>query len=172
MQRDNLPRPAAVRGLESACGWLAGASLLVLVVLVTAEVVARSFFHYSFEIVDEVGGYLLAALSFFALAPSLAAGSFHSVELVQQRISPAARRRSALAFQAISLAFTLVLGAVLCRHVWRSWVQQDVAPTHLQTSLWIPQLVMVCGIAAMAITLLGLLVAQWRTPGQTGPEAS
>jgi TRAP-type transport system small permease protein len=172
MQRDNLPRPTAAQRIESACAWLAGASLLVLVVLVTAEVVARSFFNYSFEVVDEVGGYLLAALSFFALAPSLAAGSFHSVEFVQHRLSPVARRRSALAFQALSLAFTLALGSVLCRFVWRSWVQQDVAPTHLQTRLWIPQLVMVCGVAALAITLLSLLVQQWRAASRPEGEAS
>ena len=162
MQDLHLARPVAVLRLEAACTRLAGASLIILVVLVTAEVVARSFFHYSFELVDEVGGYLLAALSFFALAPSFAHGSFHSVEFFQQRISPVARHRLALAFHLLSLAFTLTLGFVLCRTVWRSWLQEDLAPTHLQTPLWIPQLVMVVGILALALTLMSTLFQRWR----------
>ena len=163
MHGASLHRPAAVRRIESACIGLACAALLALVVLVTAEVVARSFFNFSFELVDEVGGYLLAALSFFALAPSLAGGAFHSVEFIQHKLAAGARQRLVFAFTLLSLAFTGVMLGVVVRYVWRSWVQQDVASTLLQTPLWIPQLVMIVGLAALAVTLTAQGIGQWRS---------
>ena len=148
--------------VEKVCLWLAGIALLVLVALVCAEVVARSVFHFSFEFVEEVGGYLLATLSFCALAPALAAGSFHRVEFIQQRMSATARRIAEMMFLSLALVFTLVMTWFLTRFVWRSYAQQDVAPTALQTPLWIPELSMTIGMGAMAITLAAALVAQAR----------
>jgi TRAP-type C4-dicarboxylate transport system permease small subunit len=140
----------------------AGACLVAMVVLIAAEVVARSVFHFSFEVVDELGGYLLVALSFLALAPSLAAGAFHSVNLVQRRLSAASRRVTALAFTLLSIAFAAVMTFTTARYVWRTFAQGDVAPTSLQTPLWIPQVTMVVGLFALLLALARRLVQRRR----------
>jgi len=130
-----------------------------MVVLIAGEVVARSVFRYSFEVVDELGGYLLVALTFLSLAPALAAGAFHSVELVQSRLSAIARRRWRAGFLAMSLGFSLVMTFTVLRYVWRTFSQGDVASTSLQTPLWIPRSAMVVGLTALTVTLVRLLLA-------------
>lgn len=140
--------------LVQACLMLSSLSLVAMVVLIAAEIIARSFFHYSFQVVDEVGAYLLVAVSFLALAPAQAAGSFHSVELVQERLSPKAQRFSQQVFLTLSLAFALTMLGTITRYVWRTWQQSDVASTVLQTPLWIPQSVMIVGMAGLCVVLV------------------
>ena len=64
------------------------------------------------------------------------------------------RAISSLIFDVLALLFTAVLLWQLTRMEWLSWVTGDVAPTELQTPLWIPRLVMPLGTAALCITLL------------------
>ncbi|RYF34983.1 MAG: TRAP transporter small permease [Comamonadaceae bacterium] len=140
--------------LVQACLLLSSLSMVAMVVLISAEVIARSFFHYSFEIVDEVGAYLLVAVSFLALAPAQAAGSFHSVELIQERLSARAQRIWQRVFLTLSLVFALTMLGTITRYVWRTWQQSDVASTVLQTPLWIPQSVMIVGMACLCVVLV------------------
>ena len=140
------------------CVVLSSLSLMTMVALIVAEIVARSFFHYSFEVVDEVGAYLLVAVSFLALAPAQAAGSFHSVELIQERLSTRVQRISKKFFLTLSLVFSLTMLGTITRYVWRTYQQSDVAPTVLQTPLWIPQSVMIVGMASLCIVLAQSLV--------------
>ncbi len=139
--------------LVQMCLVLSSLSLVAMVALIAAEIVARSFFHYSFEVVDEVGAYLLVAVSFLGLAPAHAAGSFHSVELVQERLSVRAQRISQKFFLTLSLVFALTMLGTITRYVWRTWQQSDVASTVLQTPLWIPQSVMILGMACLCVVL-------------------
>lgn len=152
-------RQPGLSRLERVCLGASGVCLLALVLLIAGEVVARSVFRYSFEVVDELGGYLLVALTFLSLAPALAAGAFHSVELLQSRLSAIARRRWRAGFHAMSLAFALVMTFTVIRYVWRTFSQGDVASTSLQTPLWIPQSAMVIGLIALTVTLVRLLFA-------------
>lgn len=140
--------------------WLAGLSLLAMVVVISAEVVARSVFHYSFEVVDELGGYLLVALSFLSLAPASRAGAFHRVEAVQKRLSERGKRISGMAFVALSLAFGLVMSFTIGRYIWRTFSQGEVASTSWQTPLWIPMLPMLVGIVALTWVLAVELIAR------------
>jgi TRAP-type C4-dicarboxylate transport system permease small subunit len=151
---DDSRAQAPLGRLERGCLIAAGLALVSMMLMIGTEVLARSVFHYSFEVVDELGGYLLVALSFLSLAPALASGSFHSVELVQARLSAAARQASQLLFTALSLGFALVMTLAIARYVWRTFVQGDVAPTGLQTPLWIPQTTMLLGMLALALALL------------------
>ena len=48
-------------------------------------------FGTSLQITDEVGGYLLVALTFLSMSVAEAHGAFHRVEFVQMRLSPSAR---------------------------------------------------------------------------------
>jgi TRAP-type C4-dicarboxylate transport system permease small subunit len=140
--------------VERGCLAASGVALVAMVLMIGAEVLARSFFHHSFEVVDELGGYLLVALSFLSLAPALASDSFHTVELVQRRLSAAARRATQRVFTLLALAFALVMAFAIARYVWRSYAQGDVASTSLQTPLWIPQITMLLGMLALVLALV------------------
>lgn len=163
------PRRALPR-LEAVCLWLAGACLAAMLVVILVEVVTRALFHFSFEVVDEVGGYLTVALSFLALAPAQARKAFHNVGLVYDRMSAPLRRACDILFLALSLAFSVtVLGAIV-RYVYRSWQQGDVTSTVLRTPLWIPQSVMVLGMLALCWVLAAELATLPRAPADRNPR--
>lgn len=153
------------------CLWLTCACLAAMVVLILAEVIARSFFNFSFEFVDEIGGYLTVAISFLALAPAQARKAFHQVALLQSRLSRRARVGWTACFHVLALAFSLTMTFAMVRFVYRSWQQGDAASTVLRTPLWIPQLVMVIGMAALCLVLATELIDALRRFNAGGHDA-
>ena len=65
--------------------------LMAMIVLIGAEAIARNVFATSLQVTDEVGGYLLVAMTFLSMSVAEAHGAFHRVELIQARLS--AKRR-------------------------------------------------------------------------------
>ena len=89
--------------VEDACETICALFLVVSIVLIAAEAIARNVFATSFQITDEVCGYLLVALTFLSMSVAEAHGAFHRVELVQARLSFAARLISQMVFDFVSL---------------------------------------------------------------------
>ena len=147
--------------VERACRIACEIALLAMVVLISAEVVARMA-HFSFEIVDEIGGYLLSALTFLSLPVALIGGAYHQVEYVQQRLSQRGRAISGIVFTLLSLVFAVALIWQLWRLVYRSLASGVTAPTLLGTPVWIPQSVMLIGVAALIYSLFRFLLAYGR----------
>ena len=56
------------------------AAILIMAVMEILEIFARSFFNFSFLVVDEFAGYLMSCMVFMGLANSYHAGSFVRVE--------------------------------------------------------------------------------------------
>src|SRR5262245_66494318 len=124
--------------VEWTCKVLSEAALLVMLVLIAVDIVTRSFFNFSFEVSDEVGGYMLVVICFLSLSACHVNGSFHQVEFVQVRLSPRARSFSQLIFGVLSLAAWLLLAWQFIRFELSSWRFGDVAPAYLATSTWVP----------------------------------
>ena len=148
--------------LERVCAWLCELSLVVSVVMIVAEVTARALFHFSFEVTDEIGGYLLVLVSFLSLPVSQVHHGFHHVEFVQARLSPRGRAISRLLFDLMCLFCAAILLWQLARLELTTWRSEDVAPTILGTPLWIPRLTMPLGCAVLAFTLIRALVGDIR----------
>ena len=147
-------RPAPLNSIVARVSeWLCNLTLVAMLVIITAEAVARLFGH-SLEMADEVGGYLLVAISFFSLAVCQVSGSFHHLELLQPRLSDRGRAMWSVIFNVLSLACTLVIFWQLCRLEMQSWSYGDVAPTELQTPLWLPRLTMPLGMFGLSLVLL------------------
>lgn len=168
-------RPAPLNSIVARVSeWLCNLSLVAMLVIITAEAVTR-LFGRSLEMADEVGGYLLVAISFLSLAVCHVSGSFHHLELLQPRLSPRGRAIWSVIFDALSLACTLVIFWQLCRLEMQSWVYGDVAPTELQTPLWLPRITMPLGMFGLGLVLLRSLIESLkalgevlRHPGQRG----
>jgi TRAP-type C4-dicarboxylate transport system permease small subunit len=168
-------RPATHRLEESivevTCRLACVAALIVMLVVVAVDIVTRSLFNFSFEISDELGGYLLVVICFVSLPVCQASGSFHRVELVQSRLSPLWRAVSQVIFDLLSFAFCALLLWQLVRFEMTSFRFGDRAPTYLATPLWIPQCAMMLGAAAVCLTMLRTLaadVARLRRVATTG----
>lgn len=157
-----VPDGPGESGAERFCLILCELALVGMVVLTFAEIVLRGVANVSLEITDEVGGYLLAAMTFLSLPVALGGGSFHQVEYVQARLGPRGRRLSRLVFTALSLTFVLLLEWQLGRLVLRSYASDVQAPTLLGTPMWIPQSAMVVGTAFLIYGLCRVLIHDLR----------
>jgi len=145
--------------LERFCKFVCVAALVVMLVVIGLDILTRSLFNFSFEISDELGGYMLATITFLSLPVCQATDSFHHVEFVQQRLSPRARAISHIIFDVLSLGFCALLTWQLIRFEMSSWRFNNHAPTYLATPLWIPQIAMLAGAAALGVSVLRTLVA-------------
>jgi TRAP-type C4-dicarboxylate transport system permease small subunit len=136
--------------------------LIAMIVLIGSEAVARNVFSTSLQITDEIGGYLLVATTFLSMSVAEAHGAFHRVELVQARLSPSARIVSQIAFDLMSLVASALIAWQLTRVVLNSWRSEDVAPTPLQTPLWLPQTTMAIGMLLLCFALINTILAKIR----------
>ncbi len=141
---------------EGACSLF----LVATIILISMEAMARNVFHTSLQITDEVGGYLLVAITFLSMSVAEAHGAFHRVELVQMRLSRTAQLVTQTIFDLLSLAASAAVTWQLIRLTMNSWRSEDVAATPLQTPLWLPQSVMGLGMALLCLALIRSILAK------------
>jgi TRAP-type transport system small permease protein len=135
--------------------------LIVMLVVIGVDILTRSLFNFSFEISDELGGYMLVVITFVSLSLCQISDSFHHVELVQSRLSPFARAVSHVIFDLLSLTFCVLLLWQLVRLEITSFRSGDHAPTYLATPLWLPQLAMMLGVLALCFSTARSLAADF-----------
>jgi TRAP-type C4-dicarboxylate transport system permease small subunit len=140
--------------LERGCMVLCEIAIGVMAFVVILEIITRNLFDFSFEMSEELGGYIIVGITFLSLPVCQVYRSYHHVQFIQSRLSPRLRAMSHLLFDLLSLAFCGVLIWQLTRFELQSWRSGDVAPTLLATPLWIPRLLMPIGSVAVAVSLL------------------
>lgn len=140
--------------LERACQLACEISIVALAVIVLTEIVTRNLFNFSFQISDEVGGYIVVGLTFLALPICQARQTYHHVMFIQVRLPRRVREVLNLGFDLLSLGFCAMLVWELTWQTVQTWQTGDIAPTELATPLWIPQAVMPVGCVVLALVLL------------------
>ena len=144
------------RGSEALCALF----LIVMIVLIGSEAIARNVFSTSLQVTDEIGGYLLVATTFLSMSVAEAHGAFHRVELIQARLGDAMRTISQIIFDLMSHGAAALVTWQLTRLTLNSWRAEDVAPTPLQTPLWLPQSAMAVGMALLCFALIRTILAK------------
>jgi TRAP-type C4-dicarboxylate transport system permease small subunit len=143
-----------MRVLNTAATALAALMIVAMAGITATEVIARFFFDISFEIADELGGYLLVASVFLGLGPALAGGAMLRVEMVEQRLPAAARRALDLLYH----LGALVVSAIALYWIWlqvaSSFRRETVSASWLEVPIWLPQAAMPAGIVLLIGTLL------------------
>jgi len=162
MESSNAPRVLPEGPVEWTCKVASEAALVVMLVLVAIDIVTRSIFNFSFEVSDEVGGYMLVVICFLSLSSCHANGSFHRVELVQARLSPWTRSLSHIVFDLLALAASGLIAWQFVRLELSSWRFGDTAPSYLATPLWLPKLPMALGMIALCFSLCRSLIMEMR----------
>ena len=133
-----------------------------MLVLTVVDIATRALFNFSFEVSDEVGGYMLVVITFLSLAVCHVNRSFHEVEFVQARLSERGRSISRVVFELIALAACVLITWQFIRFEMSSWRFGDHAPTYLNTPLWLPRLALPLGMAALCFALLRTLAVELR----------
>lgn len=160
--RDWAPRMGP---LERAAQLVCQLLLAAMVLLIATEVIVRASTGASLEITDELGGYLLVAITFISMPVCQVEHAFHRVEFVQARLSERGRAVSELLFDLLSFACSGLLLWQLSRMVATSWRTDDLAPTNLMTPLWLPRAAMVLGVGILCVTLLRTIARDLRRIG-------
>jgi len=142
---------------------LAGASLsslliIALVILITVEIVGRSFFDYSTMLADEYSGYFYLALVFLGLAYTFDEGGHIRISIITSRLSRRGQRWADI------LAATLTLGILLFAlyYSWNFMVESKememLSEGVSETPLYLTQIPMVVGLALFALSVLAFLI--------------
>lgn len=127
--------------------------LIAMMVLITLEVICRSFLGFSLTIVDETCGYLVVALLFLGAAYSLREQALLRVEFIITALPLRLRAWVELFFDMAALGFALVILYQLARVTVSSWERGMVAPTLMETPIYLPQLVMPVGSLLLVLGL-------------------
>lgn len=162
MPGGHLVPPIGEGPVERVCKWASEAALITMLVVIGADIFTRYLFNFSFEIADEIGGYMLVVMTFVSLPVCQANGAFHQVELLQARLGPRGRALSAAIFDALAFGFAAVLLWHFIRLEFSSWRFGERAPTFLETPLWLPRLAMAIGVAALCFAIVRTFLAHVR----------
>ncbi|MEX0590927.1 MAG: TRAP transporter small permease subunit [Xanthobacteraceae bacterium] len=154
--------------------YLAAACLVLIGVLVGAQVIGRiadtllklfGYPPYGFLVASlaEIGGYLLAAGSFLALAATLKRGAHIRVTVVLGIASARVRRWLELWVLAAGTTFVAYVSYSLIALVYDSYRFKEISYGLIPVPLAIPQAAMAAGAIALLIALVDELAATWRT---------
>ncbi len=158
---------------------IAGWALMAISIGATLEVFSRKFLNISFQGLDEIGGYMMAAVSAVGFAYALTTRSHMRVTLLFPYVSS-----SVQAVLNVIAMLTLAGMAVFCAYrgifeVGDSLSSLKRSNTPLQVPLWIPQslwffgmALFACGTVLTAIDALGLLFRDKTTLNRLyGPQS-
>ena len=81
--------------VETLCKWACEAALIIMLLVIGTDIFTRWLLNFSFEVSDEIGGYMLATITFLSLSVCQVNDSFHHVELVQAKLSERGRAEPA-----------------------------------------------------------------------------
>jgi TRAP-type C4-dicarboxylate transport system permease small subunit len=137
-------RRASDAPIEVAC-WIAMAAVAAMMLIISAEVIARSLFGWSLLIMDELAGYLLVVMTFFGAAYCLREGALLRIELLFTAISPRASASLSVLFDLCALLLVLLFLHRQILFTWSTWSRGMVAPTLSEIPLWIPQIAIPIG---------------------------
>ena len=149
--------------IEWLCGQLAKLTLVAMMVIIGAEVLLRNTVHYSWEGTDEVGSYLVVAATFLSLATCQAYGGYHELQIVKMKLSLRMHAALNVLLHVVCLIACLILLWQFSRLVMTSWRNDDASMTSLRMPLWIPQLTMPIGVAAMCLALIKSILVDLRS---------
>src|SRR6185503_7498069 len=162
MPARHLAPPVGEGPIELACKLISEAALIIMLVVIGADIFTRYLLNFSFEVADELGGYMLVVMTFVSLSVCQANSAFHQVELVQARLAPRWRALSAAIFDVLSFGFAALLLWQLVKLEFSSYRFGEKAPTYLETPLWIPRLAMAIGVAALLFSIVKTFTAHVR----------
>lgn len=146
-----------VRGIErlsTLLAWMSMAGIFLMMLLVVVDVALRTLFSTSLLLVDEVGGYLLVLAAYLAYAEALKREFHVRVDMVFNLLSARLQRGLDLVFLALSVLAVAAVAWTSVVMVYRAYVRGVTVPGVLLTPVWIPQVAMVVGLAALVLQLL------------------
>lgn len=150
-----------LEGLYATSAWLAGISMVGVLLMVMLTIVSR-FFGFSAPGTDAYAGYAMAGAGFMALASTLKAGEHIRVTLILGMLKGKALKSLEVTALVLATLLSGFLAFYACRLVWQSWEIEDISVGIDATPLWIPQIFMALGTLVFFIAFCDELVLELR----------
>ena len=139
-------------GLYKGGGILAAICLMIILVIIVAQMIAR-WAGISFPGSTAYAGYFMAAASFLAFAYALNANSHIRVSLLLNAMGKYRYWGEVWCF-AIGTAASCYLAFHAIEHTYASWTWNDISQERDKLPLWIPQVPVAVGAVLMAIAFI------------------
>ena len=152
----------AVNRLSGFFGVLSGLCIVGILVLVCLEILMRNVFGRSTMISDEVAGYLNAAAVFLGLGYALREGAFIRVDSLYYKLKGNLLLAARWIFTLVTMASLLVLLYYEVKYVAYLYNSNIRSDSLTETALWIPQSVIVVGLAVLIAQLATYIVKKVR----------
>ena len=146
-------------GLYSAAAWLAGLSMIGILVMVLLTVLSRVI-GFSAPGTDAYAGYAMAGAGFMALASTFKKGEHIRVTLLLNFLKGGAKKAFEIWALAIATVLAVLFAVYSCKLAWQSHEFHDISTSSDATPLWIPQIAMAVGTVILAIAFLDELVLE------------
>ncbi|MBP1932132.1 TRAP transporter small permease [Ammoniphilus resinae] len=143
-----------IQRLKSASITLSVAALFLMVLMVMVEITARTFFQFSFLVVDEMAGYLMVAMVFLGLIYSFDSESFVRVEAFYSKYTGKFKSTIDLIFLIIVFIYSSTLTYYIVKLNISSYQLESKSFSYIQTLLYIPQLSMSIGLIGFCLYLV------------------
>ncbi|WP_088343264.1 MULTISPECIES: TRAP transporter small permease [Rhodomicrobium] len=147
----------ALDALYLGAGWLAGAFLIVIFLLMMGLSIGRQI-GINIPAGDEFTAWSMAAMAFLGLAHTFKSGDMIRVGLITERLTGRTKQVFEIGALLIALAFTGYFTWYAFGFTYYSWLTNDVAQGVVPLPLWIPQTSYCAGLALLAIAILDELV--------------
>jgi C4-dicarboxylate transporter, DctQ subunit len=128
--------------------------LVMMMILTTADVVARYVFNSPTMWADEIASYLLIAIVFLGLGQNLRTDGHIRIDVVTNLVTPSFRRLLDAFAYAVGILFSAVLVAGTWTRFYNFWIRQTVSDSPLMTPLWIAMVPVLVGAVVLGLTAI------------------
>jgi C4-dicarboxylate transporter DctQ subunit len=134
--------------------------VVAMMVLTTADVVARYAFNSPTMWADEMASYLLIAIVFLGLAHNLRSDGHIRIDVITNLLSPRARLLLEVFAYTVGVVFAIVLIGGTWTRFDNFWMRHTLSDSPLMTPLWVAMVPVVAGAAVFGLTMAwGLIVS-------------
>lgn len=135
-----------------------GFLMLGITAYILVEIGMRAFFHTSTNILDEIVGYGIGAMTFMTLAYALCTKQHIQITLLRDRVSEPVKVKLDMLALVAALATVLIITWYIGRSVMRAFERGTVSATVARIPLWIPESVLLVGLILLALAMLASLL--------------
>ena len=143
-----------VERLSRLCAMIGVVSILLLMVLITANTLMRYLFNNPLTHTVELSAYGFIAISYLGFAYAVRTDAHVSVDLVQKHFPPRLKAIADFATTGMALLLVCVLLYYSTHQLMVDFKRGTRSWTTLQTPLWIPLSVLVFGLGLFVLELI------------------
>jgi len=125
--------------------------VFAMMLLVVVDVFLRAVANRSTLIAEEMGGYLLVLIAYLGMAEAYKLGRHIRVDIVSKRLTGKVRAWIDVGLSFIGLVALLVVIWRAVIMVYRSYAGNVIIPGIFLTPVYLPQTLVVIGLAALAL---------------------